>query len=87
MHCSYKRKMPKYGDRKSVFDGLSGMTRGGLRKDDLILKDNGKIVSKRKSEAAKITYGKYGFAKRTENKKEAEKKKRGRKKKNNEDTA
>ena len=76
--------MPKYGDRKSVFDGLSEMTRGGLRKEDLLMKDNGKIVSKRKSEAAKVTYGKYGFAKRTKPA-APEKKKRGRKKKN-EDT-
>ena len=77
--------MPKYGDRKSVFDGLSEMTRGGLRKEDLLMKDNGKIVSKRKSEAAKLTYGKYGFAKRTKPAAPPEKKKRGRKKKN-EDT-
>ncbi len=76
-------KILKYGDRKSVYEGLSQMTRGGLRKEDLIMKDNGKIVSKRKSEAAKATYGKYGFAKRTKPATKpvpAEKKKRGRKK-------
>ena len=75
--------MKKYGDRQSVYDGLSKMTRGGLMKDDLMLSKSGKIVSKKKSERAKENYAKYGFKKREEEepKKEEPKKKR-RKKKN-----
>lgn len=60
--------MRKYGDRQSVYDGLSEMTRGGLKKDDLMLSRNGKIVSKKKSERAKSDYAKYGFAKRKKKK-------------------
>lgn len=55
--------MKKYGTRQDVYDGVCQMTRGGLTKDDLIFK-NGRLVSKRKSEAAKLAYEKYGFAKR-----------------------
>lgn len=55
--------MRKYGSRQDVFEGVCQMTRGGLTKDDLIFK-NGKLVSKKKSEAAKKAYEKYGFAKR-----------------------
>ena len=53
----------KYGTRQEVYDGASEMTRGGLKKDDLIV-SRGKIVSKKKSEAAKASYAKYGFKKR-----------------------
>ena len=60
--------MKKYGDRQSVYDGLSQMTRGGLTKADLLVGRNGKIVSKRKSERAKEDYAKYGFAKRKKEK-------------------
>lgn len=66
----------KYGTRQEVYDGLSEMTRGGLKKDDLIL-SRGKLVSKKKSEAAKASYAKYGFRKREE----APKPKRRRRKK------
>ena len=55
----------KYGTRQEVYDGVSEMTRGGLKKDDLIL-SRGKLVSKKKSEAAKASYAKYGFKKRDE---------------------
>ena len=40
------------------------MTRGGLKKDDLMLSRSGKIVSKRKSAVAAANFKKYGFAKR-----------------------
>lgn len=63
----------KYGTRQEVYDGASEMTRGGLKKDDLLV-SRGKIVSKKKSEAAKASYAKYGFKKR-------EPKKRGRRRK------
>lgn len=53
----------KYGSRQEVFDGLCQMTRGGLSKDDLMV-SRGRIVSKRKSDAAKASYAKYGFKKR-----------------------
>ena len=55
--------MKKYGDRQSVYDGLSKMTRGGLMKEDLLMSKNGKIVSKKKSDRAKENYAKYGFKK------------------------
>ena len=55
----------KYGSRQEVFEGLSEMTRGGLTKADLMV-SRGKIVSKKKSEAAKASYAKYGFAKRNQ---------------------
>jgi len=42
------------------------MTRGNLTKDDLIMSSSGRLVSKRKSEAAKKNYEKYGFNKRAE---------------------
>ena len=76
--------MKKYGDRQSVYDGLSKMTRGGLMKDDLMLSKSGKIVSKKKSERAKENYAKYGFKKRqpAEEPKKEEPKKKRRKKKN-----
>ena len=57
--------MKKYGSRQDVYDGVCQMTRGGLTKEDLLLK-NGRLVSKKKSEAAKAAYEKYGFAKRKE---------------------
>ena len=67
--------MKKYGDRQSVYDGLCKMTRGGLMKEDLMM-SRGKIVSKKKSDLAKLNYSKYGFKKRQESEPEAEKKKR-----------
>ena len=55
----------KYGTRHEVFSlGTALMTRGGLKKDDLMLSRAGKIVSKRKSAAAAANYKQFGFAKR-----------------------
>ena len=74
----------KYGSRSEVWEGLCTMTRGGLTKDDLMMSKTNKIVSKRKSEAAKQAYEKFGFAKRQApepESKEPKKKRRRRKKK------
>ena len=83
--------MKKFGDRQSVYDGLATMTRGGLTKDDLIVSKTGRIVSKKKSEAAKNAYQKFGFKKRkkeetkpVEPEPEPKKKKRRRRKKKEE---
>jgi len=85
--------MKKYGDRLSVFEGLAQFTRGGLTKDDLIVSKSGKIVSRKKSEAAKKNYETFGFSKRKiekveevveEKQEKPEKKKRKRRKKKTE---
>ena len=75
--------MRKYGSRQEVWDGLCTMTRGGLSKDDLIMSKTNKIVSKKKSEAAKISYDKFGFAKRKESSPPAAPKKKRRRRKVN----
>ena len=82
----------RYGTRNDVFEGLAEKTRGGLTRDDLMLSKTGKIVSKKKSLAAKASYEKYGFSKRLEKVEEEpvveeekpKKKKRRRKKKDSE---
>jgi hypothetical protein len=74
----------KYGTRSEVWEGIAQQTRGRLTKDKLVLSRNGRIVSKRKSEMAKITYLEHKFAKRTpkvEPEPEKPKRKRRRKKK------
>ena len=76
-----KKYARRYGSRSEVFDSETAeMTRGGLRKADLILSRTGKIVSKRKSESAKKIYDEYGFNKRVAPPKKTKKKKRGKKK-------
>ena len=75
-----KKYARRYGSRSEVFDSETAeMTRGGLRKADLVLSRTGKIVSKRKSESAKKIYDEHGFNKRAPPKK-TKKKKRGKKK-------
>ena len=65
-----------------MFDSETAeMTRGGLRKADLILSRSGKIVSKRKSESAKKIYNEFGFNKRVKKKEETKKKKKRNKRK------
>ena len=54
----------KFGTRQQVWDEECTMTRGGLSKDDLVLSKAGRIVSKKKSEAARASYQKFGFQKR-----------------------
>ena len=77
-----KRKFARrYGSRYEVFDTETALqTRGGLKKEDLMLSRTGKIVSRKKSLAAKALYEQYGFQKRVV-KKSPPKKKGGRKKK------
>jgi len=61
-----KKFARRYGSRYEVFDSQTAFqTRGGLKKEDLMLSRTGKIVSKKKSEAAKKLYQEYGFNKRT----------------------
>lgn len=44
------------GTREQVFNGICRSTKGGLMKDGLILDKNGKIISKRKSEASRAMF-------------------------------
>ena len=70
-----KKYVRRYGTRSEVFDSETAeMTRGGLRKADLVLSRTGKIVSKKKSESAKKIYEEYGFKKRVQVKKTKKKK-------------
>ena len=63
----------KFGSRSEVYDlQTAEQTRGGLTKDMLTLSRTGKIVSKKKSEAAKTMYKKWGFKKREEAKEATE---------------
>ena len=76
----------KFGSRSEVWEESCSMTRGGLSKDDLMLSKTGRIVSKKKSEAAREAYNKFGFKKRQqeqakEQEVEVKKPKRRRKKK------
>ena len=56
----------KFGSRSEVWEESVTMTRGGLTKNDLMLSKTGRIVSRKKSEAAKAAYDKFGFNKREE---------------------
>ena len=77
-----KKFARRYGSRYEVFDsGLAEMTRGGLRKGDLMLSRTGKIVSKKKSASAKALYEQYCFKKRVAKPDPEPKKKRKRRKK------
>ena len=78
--------MKKFGSRQEVWDGECMMTRGGLTKENLVLSKSNRLVSKRKSEAARAAYQKFGFKKRVvaaepEPEPEPEKRKRKRRKK------
>ena len=77
-----KKFARRYGSRSEVFDsGVAEMTRGGLRKEDLMLSRTGKIVSKKKSASAKALYAEYGFNKRTKPEPVKQTKKRRKRKK------
>ena len=77
-----KKYARRYGSRYEVFDSETAeQTRGGLRKEDLMLSRTGKIVSKKKSLAAKALYEQYGFKKREVKKSPPKKKKTTRKRK------
>ena len=77
-----KKYARRYGSRYEVFDTETAeQTRGGLKKEDLMLSRTGKIVSKKKSLAAKALYEQYGFQKRAKPEPEKKKKKPKKKKK------
>ena len=77
-----KKYARRYGTRFEVFDSETAeMTRGGLKKEDLMMSKSGKIVSKKKSLSAKALYEQYGFNKRVVKKKPAKKKKSSKRKK------
>jgi len=71
----------RYGTREEVFQGEAAMTRGGLKKADLMISRTGRLVSRKKSEQAKKNYKQYGFKKRVKIVKEEPKKKRRKRKK------
>lgn len=50
---SKTRKARKYGTRAKVFHGGAEMTKGGLRKDDLVKNKYGRIVSVKKHKTMK----------------------------------
>ena len=79
----------KFGTRQEVWDGECMMTRGGLTKDDLVLSKTGRLVSRKKSEAARASYAKFGFKKRAQEQEPEEapkpKRRRRRRKKASED--
>ncbi len=54
----------RYGTREEVFQGEAAMTRGGLKKADLMISRTGRLVSRKKSEQAKKNYKQFGFKKR-----------------------
>lgn len=47
------RKVYKYGSRRQVFNGSAEMTVGGLRKDQLVKNERGRIVSAAKHKTMK----------------------------------
>jgi hypothetical protein len=47
------RKIFKYGSRRQVFNGTAEMTVGGLRKDQLLKNEKGRIVSSAKHKTMK----------------------------------
>jgi hypothetical protein len=55
-----KQSIPtcKVGNRVAVWNGSARQTSGGLKKSDLMLNKDGKIVSKKQSRAASIRFGK-----------------------------
>jgi hypothetical protein len=54
----------RYGTRDEVWSNVAQCTRGGLTRDKLTLSRSGRLVSKIKSEQARVNYKKYGFKKR-----------------------
>jgi len=81
--AAVKKYARRYGTRFEVYDSETAeMTRGGLRKADLMMSRSGKIVSKKKSESAKALYEKFGFNKRVVEKPKKKSKKKKKKKSN-----
>ncbi len=64
--------MKKYGTRKEVWGGDAIMTKGGLKKDDLMVRPrDGKLVSKKKSALGKASYAKNQLRPKTKEELEA----------------
>jgi len=51
-------KVKKVGDKLSVYNGTALQTASGLKKDDLIINNKGKVVSLKKSLLAKKNFNK-----------------------------
>ena len=64
-------KMVSYGTRAEVWQGEADKTRGGLKKDDLMLNRRGKLVSKKRSAMAQKNIGRlreYQYKKKEDGK-------------------
>lgn len=48
-----KKRSRKVGSRKDVYDGVSERTAGGLRKEDLVCNEKGRICTKKEIERGK----------------------------------
>ena len=66
----------RYGTRDEVWSGVAEKTRGNLTRDKLTLSRPGRLVSKIKSEQARMNYRKFGFKKREAKEAKEEKKKK-----------
>ena len=57
MPVNKTRKVVKYGSRRKVFGGTAERTTGGLRKEDLIKNERGRIVSIKRHSTMKAKHG------------------------------
>jgi hypothetical protein len=57
MPVNKTRKVSKYGSRRKVFGGSAEMTTGGLRKEDLVKNERGRIVSVKRHTTMKAKHG------------------------------
>ena len=70
--------MKKFGTRKEVWTHQALQTKGGLKKDDLIVRPrDGKLVSKRKSELGRLQYAKNNLKPKTKDEMDAIRPKKG----------
>ena len=51
------KKISKYGSRRKVFSGTAERTTGGLRKEDLVKNERGRIVSIKRHSTMKAKHG------------------------------
>ena len=51
------RRVEKYGTRRRVWNGTAEKTRGGLRKEDLVRNNRGRIVSAKRHTTMKQRHG------------------------------
>lgn len=61
MPANKTRKVAKYGSRRKVFSGTAERTVGGLRKEDLIKNERGRIVSVKRHTTMKAKHGGGGL--------------------------